>query len=376
MAPVVKPIADKLLEQQTQANLPDYNKRYDTATQLINLGDRLQHRDDSKLEVIPDLERGTKDSVIHKDAIQKWEVIYSETQRVLPEEIVKEVTAPLEEKLDMLDGSKFDPQHDPSLSQESLEQVNERWRQYRKALNQNQQNLTNQTSKKETVKQLILPVKQFNQWDSQTEEGQRMCASSTVSMAINYLSPGLITQEMLKETGYSQLDDFYLKELVEKNGGNTNNPDFHIQILTALGFQAHLAKNCSWATIDAQLRDGIPVPMVIAHHGHVGNPDLERWHWILCRGISENPQSKAHIYNDPYGELNVVSGGYQMGNGASMQYSDKNLTPRWQTDGPNRGWAIIIKPPFPKAKARQEVAKPKGNPGTALEAEKAKVKKK
>lgn len=281
-------------------------------------------------------------------------MIYSETQRITPQEIAEEVTAPLEEKLDLLDGSKFNPNNDPSLSQSSLELVNQRWRDYKKHINE-------QENRKKVTK-LILPVKQFNQWDSETEKGQVMCASSVVSMLIHYLSPGLITQEMLKDAGYSQLDDFYLKELVEANGGRSNDPEFHIKVLTALGFQAELAKNGNFATVDALLRDGIPVPMAIAHHGHASNPDTERWHWILCRGICENPQSKAHIYNDPYGELDVLNGGYRMGDGSSMQYSDRNLGPRWMTDGPNRGWYIKVTPPFPKAKVQTVAPKPPDKP--------------
>ncbi len=30
--------------------------------------------------------------------------------------------------------------------------------------------------------EMILPVKQFNQWDSETDEGMRMCGSSAMSM--------------------------------------------------------------------------------------------------------------------------------------------------------------------------------------------------
>lgn len=354
LADAVRPLAKKLVEQQEQQNLQGYNQRYDTAKQAADRMAELQHRDDSKLEVIPDLERGTANSVIHEKAIQPWEVVYQDDLiRLTPEwteEIAKDATADLEEKLDLLDGNKFDPAQD--TNQAHLDEVTRQWQQYEAKLKRDRQ--LAESNEREKVKKLILPVKQFNQWDSETDEGQRMCASSVHAMALHYLAPGLITQQMLRDTGYSQLDDFYLKELVEANGGNTNDPDFHQRVLEALGFRVQLVKNASWALIDSQLRDGIPVPMVIAHHGHVSKPDISRWHWILCRGIVENPQSKAHIYNDPYGELDVVNGGYRMGNGASMQYSDRNLTPRWQTDGPNQGWAMIIKRPFPKKLKPQE----------------------
>lgn len=347
IADAVRPIAEKILDNQEKSNLQDYNKRFDSFKQVSDSMAALQHRDDSKLERIPDLERGTENSVISDQVIQPWEVVYNNAIPVKPELIIEvvaeEVVKPLAEKLDLLDGTKFDPQNDPNLSQSHLDEVNKQWLEYNKA---RQDSL--QETKKRTVVKLILPVKQMFQWDSKTENGNGMCASSVMSMAINFLSPGLITQEMLKEAGWSQLDDFYLKELIEKNGGKTTDPQFHIKVLNALGFRAELSTHGSWDLIDRQLHEGIPVPMAIAHHGHVSRPNLEKWHWILCRGKTEDPKSKAHIFNDPWGELDVVNGGYDVGpRGTSIQYTDKNLTPRWQTDGPNRGWCVLFKRPFP-----------------------------
>lgn len=192
-----------------------------------------------------------------------------------------------------------------------------------------------------------LPVKIFQQWDSETDEGHRMCASSVMSGAINYLSPGRISQSEINKAGYSQMDDYYLKHLIEGQGGNTNDPDFHVKVLRQLGFNASLKKNGSWDIVNRKLMEGIPVPIVIAHHGPAGSPDLSRWHWILCRGYVG--ASKSHLFNDPAGELDAANGGYHLSlNGNCMSYSDRNLTPRWQTDGPNMGWYIDLVPPFPK----------------------------
>ena len=210
-----------------------------------------------------------------------------------------------------------------------------------------------------------LPVKIFQQWDSETNEGHRMCASSVMSMAIHYLSPGLISQKQINDAGYSQLDDYYLKELIEKQGGNTNDPEFDVKVLRQLGFNDSLMKDGSWQVVDRQLQEGIPVPLVIAHHGPSSSPDVSRWHWILCRGAVS--ASKSHVFNDPAGELDVRNGGYHTSdNGNAMQYSDQNLTPRWQTDGPNRGWYIKLLAPFPKAKAAAPVAVKKEAPAPKL----------
>jgi len=193
---------------------------------------------------------------------------------------------------------------------------------------------------------MMLKVKQMNQWDSATDEGQRMCGSSTMAMLVHFLAPGLITQAQISAAGYSQLDDYWLKVLIEGRGRNTNDPYAHLAALQRLGFHAELRTNCNFADVDAQLAAGIPVPMPINHHGPAGSPDKGRWHWILCCGKA----SFAHDYNDPYGELDVANGGYRMGNGGGQRYSDKNLRPRWESDGPGQGWAMMVRPPFPKAK--------------------------
>lgn len=199
--------------------------------------------------------------------------------------------------------------------------------------------------------EMILPVKQFNQWDSETDEGMRMCGSSAMSMLVHFLAPGLIPAEKVKQAGFNQLDDYYLKELIEARGDNTNNPYAHLRVLTELGFRVELRKNLTFADIDRQLQQGIPVPMPINHHGPSSSPDKERWHWILCVGKSENQESKAHVYNDPFGELDNKNGGYRMGDGARMQYSDANMLPRWHSDGPGQGWGMMISLPLPKVKS-------------------------
>lgn len=261
-------------------------------------------------------------------------------------------------------GEQFNP--NKSVTQSAIDQANEASRKFERERKQKQSESL--TTEKENFKPMILAVKQMNQWDSKTEEGPRMCGSSVMAMAWNFLSPTTVHHE-----GWDQLDDYYLKELIEKAGGNTNNPLDHVRALQHLGFNCELRKDCSWATIDRQLQQGIPVPMPIAHHGSSSAPDLERWHWILAVGKPDDPRSKAHIFNDPFGELDVKNGGYQMGDGARMQYSDANLTPRWQTDGPNKGWAILFKEPFPK-RYPEEKLKPKPAAEKKAEAKAAEAK--
>jgi hypothetical protein len=53
------------------------------------------------------------------------------------------------------------------------------------------------------------------------------------------------------------------------------------------------------------------------------------------------------VFNDPNGEADMVNGGYTSNSaarGAKVQYSRKNWLRRWEIDGPNTGWAILVKP--------------------------------
>ena len=51
----------------------------------------------------------------------------------------------------------------------------------------------------------------------------------------------------------------------------------------------------------------------------------------------------AFIHNDPNGEANLVNGGYvNHTNGSGIVYSRKNWLRRWEADGANTGWAMLV----------------------------------
>ena len=53
----------------------------------------------------------------------------------------------------------------------------------------------------------------------------------------------------------------------------------------------------------------------------------------------------AFIHNDPYGEADMLNGGYVSAKGGQgIAYSRKNWLPRWLVDGPKTGWAIVVEP--------------------------------
>lgn len=80
----------------------------------------------------------------------------------------------------------------------------------------------------------------------------------------------------------------------------------------------------------------VPVPLGILHRGSLDNP--VGGHWIVCKGITAD--GKGLFINDPYGELDLIEGGYPITNGSNLVYSKKNLSKRWMPEGNGSGWFI------------------------------------
>jgi lysozyme len=178
----------------------------------------------------------------------------------------------------------------------------------------------------------VLVVKYFSQRDSATVHANRMCFSSSCAMAADYMKPTAIQVA-------EQEDDYYMKNYVFKYG-DTTNPDAQIKALRELGISATFRKNLSLADIKSQIDKNIPAPIGILHHGHVSAP-RGGGHWICVIGYDDN--TKQYIVHDPYGELDVVNGGYYGStNGSNQRYSYANLNKRWMVEGPGTGWGVII----------------------------------
>lgn len=185
----------------------------------------------------------------------------------------------------------------------------------------------------------VLEVYPYQQYDSATDEGGRMCFSSSCAMLLNYLLPG-------KLTGVNG-DDQYLKRLHNvAPKGDTTLAGSQLQALASYGVQAQFSTGMSWATVDKQLELGFPVPVGGYHRGHVSNLDRNRSHWVLIYGKT----STGYLVHDPGGEQDLVNGGFVPGkSGAGVHYSKKNFGPRWLADGANSGWGIIATSPAPPA---------------------------
>ena len=158
-------------------------------------------------------------------------------------------------------------------------------------------------------------------------EGWRQCQTSSIAMCLAYLGAGGIRDD---------LD--YLR--VVQRYGDTTSQAAHQQALRSLGVRARFVRNCTPQQAQAEIRSGLPVCMGILHHGPVGAPQ-GGGHWIACYGFDAD----GWRVNDPYGELNLIRGGWVQRGGSSgkgQRYSYRNLNPRWLADGPASGWAWLF----------------------------------
>lgn len=179
------------------------------------------------------------------------------------------------------------------------------------------------------MSEILLKVPYFSQRDSQTVHAHRMCFASCCAMLLEYMKP----QTLKGRNG----DDIYLQRVFKY--GDTVHSTAQIQALRSFGLKAEFYTNLNWQHIDNQLVNGIPVPIGILHHGPVAAP-RGGGHWILI--IGRTADGRGYYVHDPYGDLNLVTGGYISSNGQRLVYSKKNLDPRWRVSG-QPGWGIIAR---------------------------------
>jgi GH24 family phage-related lysozyme (muramidase) len=189
--------------------------------------------------------------------------------------------------------------------------------------------------KPEAPSLIHLPVPYLSQNDSATNQGSRMCFSSTCAMAAAFLRPGALT-------GNGQLDDQYLA-LVQRHGDSTD-ANAQVKALQSLGLQARFRTDGSIQDLIKQLKRGLPCPVGWLHKGPVSAPK-GGGHWSLA--IGWDPAKRQVLMHDPNGEADLVNGGYvntAIGSGAAQRYSERNWGRRWMVEGAGSGWWIEISP--------------------------------
>lgn len=169
-----------------------------------------------------------------------------------------------------------------------------------------------------------LDVPYFYQRDSRTGHGERMCFSSSMAMAMEYLDENAIQGD----------DDWYLHEVFKY--GDSVSSDAQLAAARSLGFEVDFHMNGTEQDLLNQLDEGIPVPVGILHHGSIDRP-TGGGHWVCLIGYDE----KYFHVHDPFGELSLVSGGYPKHgptDGKNQRYTRKNLMKRWLIANDHDGW--------------------------------------
>ena len=179
------------------------------------------------------------------------------------------------------------------------------------------------------VSKFPLNVPYFWQRDSNTGHGERSCFSSAMAMAMDYLDPNAIEGD----------DDWYLNEVFKF--GDTVSVSAQMAAAESLGFDVSFRYDASEKDIIDQLDKGIPVPIGILHKGSLNSPS-GGGHYICVIGYDE----KCFHVNDPYGELDLINGGYLKAgptDGKNQRYGRKNLMKRWLIASNSDGWGSFFR---------------------------------
>ena len=173
-----------------------------------------------------------------------------------------------------------------------------------------------------------LPVPYFAQLDSGTDQGRRMCFSSSCAMLLAYLRPNVLKG--------ANGDDQYLWRV--QRFGDTTSAVAQVQALASYEVRAEFTKSADFRLLERQIDAGFPVPVGYLHRGPVSAP-AGGGHWCCVVGYD----ASSLIVHDPFGEADLITGATLDRPGRFVRYSRRNFGPRWMVDGQGSGWAIIAK---------------------------------
>ena len=174
-----------------------------------------------------------------------------------------------------------------------------------------------------------LQVPYFYQRDSKTGHGERMCFSSSMAMAMDYIDPDAIEGD----------DDWYLNEVFKF--GDSVSSTAQVEAAESLGFNVVFRTDLTQEALESQLDLGFPMPIGILHKGGVDKP-TGGGHWICVIGYDETH----FLVHDPFGELELISGGYVKAgpeDGKFQRYSKSNLMKRWLVASESDGWGMVFR---------------------------------
>ena len=163
------------------------------------------------------------------------------------------------------------------------------------------------------------------QLDNPSGDGWRECFSSSCAMAAKY---------------WGVISDFNEYHRLRPKYGDSTDASAQVRTLQSLGLDAKFVQVGSIAKLKEQIDLGRPTPVGFLHHGSSSAPS-GGGHYILAIGYTDTHL----IAHDPYGELDVVGGGYPKTGGTygkAIKYSWKHWAPRWSVSNDHDGWGMGI----------------------------------
>lgn len=182
------------------------------------------------------------------------------------------------------------------------------------------------------VKGQPISVRYYRQIDSDTDEGYRMCFTSTDAMLLEFCAPGTLH-------GYNG-DDQYLQRV--KYFGDTTDANAQQAALNSYKtkYKFEFSNNLAIDDLEKQIRAGIPFSAGTLHTGHVSNP-TGFGHWLLVIGITAD--GKGYFVHDPYGFPDTENGTYDLSrSGKNIIYPKANFIKRWMVNG-QPGWGMLAR---------------------------------
>lgn len=183
----------------------------------------------------------------------------------------------------------------------------------------------NSTVNKDTISRKLLDVPYQSQRDNY-RDASRTCFSSSCAMAAMYLKPGSVKN-----------DNEYVKKVFAI--GDSTDSNVQVKVLRSLGLKAVFKQSGRLLDLVRNLKNGIPIPIGILHHGPSNAPS-GGGHWIVVTGYDDSIQK--FTVNDPWGEIDHKTGTYISTDGHAKQYSYGLIRMRWMIEGDGSGWYIDL----------------------------------
>lgn len=166
----------------------------------------------------------------------------------------------------------------------------------------------------------------YHQLDNESGYGIRECFSSSAAMVSAF------HRRVSSDDAYIQIREAY---------GDSTSVEAQIATLRSLGLDAEFIKNADATLVEEELMAGRPVMVAWLHRGDLlqGHPPMGLGHWSVIVGFNRDEW----IMHDPMGEPDMEHGGHDTRkSGEYVRVSRPAFHQRWQVNGPDSGWAILV----------------------------------